>query len=153
LINYKIRKATEEDLDVILPMGRKIVDEYERTHLGNEMADGFINSGMCDQIYRESLENTTVLTDKKKITGLIIIVENTIQGFLINKTYWGTGAAQYLMSKTLNKMAKKYEEVSLECFESSPRANSYYRKMGWEKTEVKDTDNGRMVLYKRYFNN
>lgn len=152
MTNYTIRKATEKDLDIILPMGRKIVDEYERTHLGDEMADGFINSGMCDQIYRDSLPNTSVLIDEKKIIGLIITVENTVQGFLINKTHWGTGAAQYLMSETLKAMAKTYNEVSLECFESSPRANSYYRKIGWEKTEVKDTDSGRMVVYKQYFN-
>lgn len=152
MTNYIIRKATEKDLDIILSMGRKIVDEYERTHLGDEMADGFINSGMCDQIYRDSLQNTSVLIDEKQIIGLIITVENTVQGFLINKKHWGTGAAQYLMSETLKTMAKKYNEVSLDCFESSPRANSYYKKDGWKKTEVKDTDSGRMVVYKKYFN-
>ena len=38
-MNYKIRKALITDMETIVVIGRNMVDQYERTHLGDEMAN------------------------------------------------------------------------------------------------------------------
>lgn len=151
-MQFKIRKAIPGDLPVILKLGRKNVDQYERTHLGDEMADKFINSGACDQSFIDNLQNTTVIEYNGEIIGLIIFSKNIIDGFLIDSAFWGTGAAQYLMEDTLDKLFNIYDYVTLQAFASSPRANAFYLKTGWILEETKEID-GTMFNNYKYLSN
>jgi hypothetical protein len=147
--NYIIRKATKEDISTILEMGVGIVDKYERTHLGDEMVNGYIGSGACKADFIKHIDNTQLLLLDNKVIGLIIWIEDRIQGFLIDIPNWGAGAAQYLINSTLAVKFQEYEEVKLECFKSSPRANAFYKKMGWKETEIIESDGMTMVVYKK----
>ncbi len=148
-MNYKIVKATKADLPQIQEMGRSVVDDYERTHLGDEVVDGYIGSGACDADFAKHLDNTQLLLLDKVAIGLIIWIDNRLQGFLIDIPYWGIGAAQHLLTETLRERFEHYDEVYLECFESSPRANAFYTKMGWERGECIESDSLRLVIYRK----
>lgn len=148
-MEYIIRKATPADKQKILVMGRNIVDKYERTHLGDTMVDGYINSGACDNDFLKNFDNTTVLELNNEIIGLIIWIDNVIQGFLIDFPYWGTGAAQHLINTTINSKFKEFNEVTLECFETSPRANAFYKKMGFKKDGLIKDDMANRIIYKK----
>jgi N-acetylglutamate synthase-like GNAT family acetyltransferase len=148
-MNYKIRKAQNQDLEKILELGRKIVDKYERTHLGDEVADCYINSGACDNDFRELYDNITLLTLDEDIIGLIICEKNEIQGFLVDIPYWGTGAAQVLLDYAIKNIFSDYDDITLECFVSSPRANAFYKKMGFLRQSVVDGDGGNRVVYNK----
>lgn len=148
-MNYKIRKAISTDMETILKIGRNMVDKYERTHLGDEMANGYIESGGCDSDFRKYFDDTAVLLLNEKIIGLIIWVENVIQGFLIDIPYWGTGAAQYLLNETMNEKFNIYDKITLECFETSPRANSYYQKVGFMKAGYIEDEMANRIIYKK----
>lgn len=146
-MNYVIRKAAEADKEAVLALGRKTVDEYERTHLGDEVADGYINSGACDGDFIKIYDNITVMLENDVIIGLIACEKNEIQGFLMDSLYWGKGTAQTLLDHAENELFRGYEEITLECFESSPRANAFYRKTGFIANNIVDGDGGRRVVY------
>lgn len=148
-MKYTIRKATTDDKQNILKMGRRIVDKYERTHLGDSIVDEYIESGDCDTDFLKYFDNITVLVLDTNIIGLIIWIDNIVQGFLIDIPYWGTGAAQYLMNTTLDDKFQVYNEVTLECFESSPIANAYYKKTGWKKVGLIKDDIANRIVYKK----
>ena len=67
-MNYKIRKAEKLDMDDVLRLGRKIVDVCERTHLGDQAADRYINSGDCS-----SGEHRGFLSSAKSLALLQIV--------------------------------------------------------------------------------
>ena len=148
-MNYKMRKAEKSDLDSVLKLGRKIVDVYERTHLGDEMADGYINSGACDEDFKKLYSNITLMTLEDKIIGLIVCDKNEIQGFLIDVPYWGTGAAQYLLDYAIKNIFSQYDEINLECFVTSPRANAFYQKMEFNQIKTVEGDGGNRIVYSK----
>ena len=108
----------------------------------------YIDSGSCDLDFRKYFKNTTVLLLEEEIIGQIIWIDNVIQGFLIDIPYWGTGAAQYLMNETMNQRFNQHEEITLECFETSPRANAYYKKMGFVKAGYIEDEMANRIIYK-----
>ena len=146
-MNYRLRKANEDDKSKVLLLGKKIVDKYERTHLGDEMGDGYINSGACDADFLKMYENIHVLTLDDNIVGLTVFTKNEIQGFLVDIPYWGTGAAQYMLKIVFEIIRKEYDIITLECFETSPRANAFYTKMGFENKGIVEGDGGRRIVY------
>ena len=148
-MEYIIRKATQEDLDSVLSLGRKIVDQYERTHLGDEMADSYINSGACDSDFIKIYDTITVILSKQEIIGLISCNENTIQGLLIDLPYLGTGAAQTLLDYAIKNLFNDYSKIELECFETSPRANAFYQKMDFQNKGFADGDGGMRIIYEK----
>ncbi len=61
-MNLEIRKANEHDKKEVLALGKKIVDVYERTHLGDDISNiqwsvidlhivnTFIKKMLCDKV-------------------------------------------------------------------------------------------------------
>lgn len=148
-MEYKICKATEKDKDQVVELGRKIVDVYERTHLGDEIVNGYLESGACDNDFINMFDDITVMKIDEKIIGLISCSENCIQGFLVDIPYWGTGAAQFLLNYAITNIFKQYDTITLECFENSPRANAFYKKMGFKNSGLVDGDGGRRIIYSK----
>lgn len=147
-MNYKIRKAEENDLEFILKLGRKIVDRYERTHLGDEIADSYIHSGASDDELKNLYDKITLIEMDEKIAGLIICEKNQILGFMVDIPYWGTGIAQILLEYAIQNIFSDYEEINLECFASSPRANAFYKKMGFKSEGLVGCDEN-MIFYSK----
>lgn len=148
-MNYMIRKATKDDLEHIIRLGNKSLDEYERTHLGDEMVDSYIKSGKSSIELIENIDNTNVLIYDDTIIGFICWKEDNLTGFVIDSSHWGTGAAQHFLNSMLSEKLRLYKEVSLECFESSPRANSFYKKMGWVNVDTISDESANRVIYKK----
>ncbi len=148
-MNCTIRKAEEQDKEQVLALGRKIVDQYERTHLGDAVVDEYIGSGSCDNDFLQVYGNITLLFDGEQLIGFIVTCENEIQGFLIDIPYWGTGAAQYLLDYAIKNIFKNYEEVTLECFVDSPRANAFYKKMGFTQGHIVDGVGAQRIVYSK----
>lgn len=148
-MNLKIRKVNELDKISVLALGRKTVDIYERTHLGDEIADGYINSGSCDNDLCSIYNNASVAVLDDEIIGFIFIKDNEIQGLSVDTSYWGKGVAQKLIAYAFNIISENYDEIVLECFVTSPRANNFYKKMGFVNCGIVDGDGGNRVKYKR----
>ncbi len=147
-----IRKAVEKDKEVVLELGRKIVDKYERTHLGDEMADSYIGSGACDSDLSKIYDNCTIALDGEQIVGFIFTQDNEIQGLAVDIPYWSKGIAQKLIAYATRVIFAPYDEIHLECFVSSPRANRFYQKMGFVVGDTVDGDGGSRAIYKRRIN-
>ncbi len=148
-MSYDIRKATEADKAAVLELGRKIVDVYERTHLGNVMADGYIESGACDSDLSKIFDNATVILEGETVIGFLFTHENEIQGLSVDVPYWGKGIAQKLIAYASQNLFAGYDEIQLECFVTSPRANRFYQKMGFVCSGIVEGDGGDRNLYKR----
>ncbi len=148
-MNFVIRKALESDKAAVLELGRKIVDVYERTHLGDEMAESYINSGSCDRDLSNIYDNATVILDNETVIGFLFTHQNEIQGLSVDTSYWGKGIAQKLIAYATQNLFKDYTEIQLECFVTSPRANRFYQKMGFVISGVVEGDGGNRNLYKR----
>ncbi len=148
-MSYRVRKATESDKNAVLALGRKIVDVYERTHLGDEIADEYIKSGACDSDLSKIYDNATVILDGDEVIGFLFTHENEIQGLSVDVPYWGKGIAQKLIAYATQKLFAGYDEMQLECFTTSPRANRFYQKMGFVNCGVVEGDGGNRNLYKR----
>ncbi len=146
---YQIRKAIEEDKSAVLALGCKTVDTYERTHLGNAIADEYLSSGACERDLASIFENASVVLDNDKIIGFIFTNDNEIQGLSVDSAYWGKGIAQKLIAYARNIIFKDYDEIRLECFTSSPRANRFYQKMGFINCGEVEGDGGSRIVYKR----
>ncbi len=148
-MSYTIRKATTTDKAAVLALGRKIVDVYERAHLGDEMADQYIGSGACDSDLSKIYDNATIILDNDTLIGFIFTQENEIQGLSVDVPYWGMGIAQKLIAYASQNLFQGYEEIQLECFVTSPRANRFYQKMGFVSCGIVEGDGGNRNLYKR----
>ncbi len=148
-MKYSIRQAEQVDQDTILALGRKIVDKYERTHLGDDIVDSYLRSGACDKDFIRRYNRINLLTLDGEIVGLIIIKKNEIQGFLVDIPYWGSGAAQYLLSYAENTIFQEFNEVYVECFVNSLRANGFYQKMGYKKSGITNGKGGIRAIYKK----
>ncbi len=148
-MSYTIRKATEADKVDLLALGRKIVDLYERTHLGDETADNYINSGACDSDLSSIYDNATIILDRETIIGFLFTDKNEIQGLSVDLPYWGKGIAQKLIAYATQNLFTKYDEIKLECFVTSPRANRFYQKMGFVNSGIVEGEGGSRVLYTR----
>ncbi len=148
-MNYIIRKATLADKASVLALGRKIVDVYERTHLGNEMADAYINSGACDSDLSKIYDNATIILNGDDLIGFLFTDENEIQGLSVDVPYWGKGIAQKLVAYATKNLFTEYDEIKLECFVTSPRANRFYQKIGFVNCGIVEGDGGNRVLYKQ----
>ncbi len=144
-----IKKATEKEKTALIALGCKIVDVYERTHLGDDVADGYLDSGACDRDLASLYGNASVILDGETLLGFIFIHENEIQGLAVDVPYWGKGIAQLLVAYAEGQISQQHSEVVLECFESSPRANRFYLKMGFTASGLVDGDGGRRILYKK----
>ncbi len=75
-MSYTIRKATTRDKAAVLALGRKIVDVYERIHLGDEMADQYIGSGTCDSDLSKIYDNATIILDNDTLIGFSFLKMN-----------------------------------------------------------------------------
>ncbi len=148
-MNYTIRKAEEKDKEQVLALGRKIVDKYERTHLGDDVVNEYIGSGSCDNDFLQVYDNITLLFDDEQLIGFIVTSENEIQGFLIDIPYWGIGAAQYLFNYAVKNIFKNHNEITLECFVNSPRANAFYKKMGFIPGEIVNGVGAERIVYSK----
>ncbi len=148
-MSYTIRKATASDKDAVLALGRKIVDVYERTHLGDEIADNYLSSGACDRDLSAQYDNATIALDGEAIIAFLYCEKNEISGLSVDTPYWGKGIAQMLISHATQNFFADCDEIQLECFVTSPRANKFYQKMGFQNCGIVDGDGGRRVLYKR----
>ncbi len=148
-MSYTIRKANETDKPSILTLGRKIVDVYERTHLGDEIANAYLNSGACDKDLLAIYDNATVVLDGDILIGFLFAEKNEIQGFAVDVPYWGKGVAQKLIAYASQNLFKSYHEIQLQCFVNSPRANRFYQKMGFQNCGIVKGEGGHRVLYKR----
>ncbi len=149
MTHHTIKEATEKDKPALIALGRKIVDVYERTHLGDAVADGYLHSGACDRDLAAAHDHAHVILDGEQLRGFIIIRENHIEGLCVDVPYWGTGMAQSLLAYAESLIAEHDAEVVLECFEHSPRANRFYQKMGFTHSGLVDGDGGRRILYKK----
>lgn len=65
------------------------------------MADCYINSGACDNDFRELYDNITLLTLDEYIIGLIICEKNEIQGFLRQSVVDGDGGNRIVYNKSI----------------------------------------------------
>ncbi len=148
-MSYTIRKATDFDKAAVLALGRNTVDVYERTHLGDEMADNYIHSGACDRALSAIYDNATVILDDDRVIGFLFTHENEIQGLSVDPLYWGKGIAQKLVAYASQHLFKGYDQIQLECFVTSPRANRFYQKMGFVNCGVVEGEGGNRTLYKR----
>ncbi len=148
-MSYIIRKATASDKNAVLALGRKIVDVYERTHLGDEMADAYINSGACDNDLSKIYDNATIILNDDDIIGFLFTDKNEIQGLSVDVPYWGKGVAQKLIVYAIENLFAEYNEIKLECFVTSPRANRFYQKIGFVSCGIIEGDGGDRVLYKQ----
>ncbi len=146
---YSIKKATEKEKYSLIELGCKIVDVYERTHLGDDVTDGYLYSGACDRDLASLYGNASVILDGETLLGFIFIHENEIQGLAVDVPYWGKGIAQLLVAYAEGHISQHHSEVVLECFEGSPRANRFYLKMGFTPRGLVDGDGGRRILYKK----
>ncbi len=81
--------------------------------------------------------NASVILDGGMLLGFIFIHDNEIQDLSVDVPYWGNGIAQ------------QHSEVVLECFESLPRANRFYQKIGFTPSGFVEGDGGRRILYKK----
>lgn len=81
-MDYIIREVEEKDVSNVLKAGLNIVDQYERTHLGDEVADGYINSGACESDYLAQVEDMLLLEKEDNLIGIIIWKENGNQRFI-----------------------------------------------------------------------
>ncbi len=144
-----IKKASAKEKEEVLALGRKIVDVYERTHLGDKTADEYLNSGACDRDLSAIYDNATVAMKAGSVIGFIFTHENEIQGLSVDVPYWGKGIAQKLIGYATNVLFKGYTEIKLECFTTSPMANRFYQKMGFVNSGIVDGDGGSRILYKR----
>ncbi len=149
MIQYCIKKATEKKQSALIALGRKIVDVYERTHLGDDVADGYLDSGACDRDLASIYENASVILDGETLLGFIFIHENEIQGLAVDVPYWGKGIAQLLVAYAEGQISQHHSEVLLECFDNSPRANRFYQKMGFTPSGLVEGDGGTRILYKK----
>ncbi len=151
-MRYKIRKASDADKTAVLALGRKIVDVYERCHLGDEMADRYINSGACDSDSSKIYDNASIILDSDTVIGFLFTHGNEIQGLSVDVPYWGKGIAQMLIAYATQNLFQNESEIQLECFVSSPRANRFYQKMGFVNSGVVGGDGGSRTVYKRKIN-
>ncbi len=148
-MSYIIRKAALADKPAVLALARTIVDVYERTHLGDEVADAYINSGNCDNDLSEIYDNATIILDGNNIIGFLFTDKNEIQGLSVDVPYWGKGIAQQLIAYAVNNIFTEYDEIKLECFVASPRANRFYQKIGFVNCGIVEGDGASRVLYKQ----
>ncbi len=81
--------------------------------------------------------------------GFLFTHENEIQGLSVDVTYWGKGIAQKLIAYASQNLFVGYDEIRLECFVTSPRANKFYQKMGFEICGIVEGDGGKRNIYKR----
>ncbi len=144
-----IKKASEKEKESVLALGRKIVDTYERTHLGDEITDEYLNSGACDRDLSAIYDNATVAMEEGSVIGFIYTYENEIQGLSVDIPYWGKGIAQKLIGYATNVLLKGSSEIRLECFTTSPMANRFYQKMGFVNSGIVDGDGGSRNVYER----
>ncbi len=151
-MGYTIRKATNTDQEALLALGRKIVNVYERTHLGDKLADDYLKSGACDRDLVATYGNATVVLDGDLLIGFMYTEKNEIQGLSVDIPYWGKGVAQKLIAYASRNLCKEYSEIQLECFVTSPRANRFYQKMGFQNCGIVEGEGGCRVLYKRKIN-
>ncbi len=144
-----IKKATDNEKESVLALGRKIVDVYERTHLGDNIANEYLNSGACDRDLSGIYDNATVAIENGNVVGFIYTHENEIQGLSVDVPYWGKGIAQKLLAYATNELFNEYTEIMLECFTTSPMANRFYQKMGFVSSGIVKGDGGNRIVYKR----
>ncbi|WP_249030406.1 GNAT family N-acetyltransferase [Tannockella kyphosi] len=150
-MEVEIRKASDNDKSAVLEPGRKNVNIYERTHLGDELADGYIESGACDSDLSSIYENASVALCDDKVIGFVFIEGNEIQRLSVDNEHWGKGVGQKLLDYATREISKTNKEIILECFVSSPIANRFYKKMSFENSGVIDGDGGNRILYKKKY--
>ncbi len=148
-ISIKIRKTKEEDKSQILELARKNVDSYERTHLGDETVNEYLKGNTLEEDLMKYFESGAVALENEEIIGFLFTNKNEITGLALDSEHWGKGIAQRLIAFATGEFFNEEEEIQLECFITSPRANRFYRKMGFELAGIADGSGGARAVYKR----
>ncbi len=144
-----IRKTTNDDKEHVFALGEKNIDSYERTHLGDELADSYLSTGAYQEDISKYFEDGGVALENDKIIGFILVKGNEIRTLSVDENYWGKGIAQRLIAFATNELLSEHEEIQLECFITSPRANRFFRKIGFELGGVSGSGREAKAVYKR----
>lgn len=151
--NFSIRRGVVEDAEQLTPLAIQIFNDTFAAHPLNKPEDmrAYIAEAFSlEQIRSELLDPETIIfvvEAGEKMIGFAKLHEHSaeecvvdtdpieLQRFYISHEFHGQGIAQKLIAECLNIARKKnYRTIWLGVWEHNHRAQSFYRKIGFEKT-------------------
>lgn len=146
---YKIKNATNDNIEELLELSKKVTNYNNRQFLPDSMVDRFLNSPFFIEEIVQNIENMSLLVIKGKIVGFATWVQSELISLMVDPDFQGSGVASSFLNELVNEKIELYDELILECFKTNIRANKFYQKNGWQlfKTEM-DVD---LKIEKNYY--
>lgn len=140
----EIRAATPEDVPALVALASRTILRCYPPFLGEEVARGFVESGVIERYVEGNVANCEVLVEEGEIVGLAIFLGKTIDLLLIDADRQRRGLGSRLLEHVEARLFDDWQELLLESFEGNAPAIAFYRRHGWtDAGRFLDEDSGR----------
>jgi ribosomal protein S18 acetylase RimI-like enzyme len=129
-----IRRATENDAQVLKNIAKQVINKNYAQFLGAEITTAFIESGESDREIDDGLTNCTLMTSDELIIGFAITNKDVLHLMMIDVPFQNMGHGQALLAHIEGKLFTSFNCIYLQTFRDNKPAISFYLKNGWKIT-------------------
>lgn len=135
MADYLIRKARENDLQILQDIARRTIDARCRLFIGDEKIDWYISSGECDEAVANSIGKCAVLVKQSVIVGYCVYFDDLVHTMMVDVKHHRSGFGSMLLSYAEQALRSSgHEIIRLKTYEGNDQAINFYIKNGWRIT-------------------
>ena len=134
-MDARFKQAKKTDLEVIITIAKKTIDQSYRYFLGDETVENYLSSRRLEKYLTKNIDKTWVSLLSDKIVGFSICIENVIDFVLIDADYQRQGLGTQLLQHCETMLFENHSVIALESYEKNTKATDFYLVNDWTKTE------------------
>lgn len=122
-----IYKATKENINPIIELGKLVIDNFAKTYP--------INEYLLNENY------ILLINEDKEINGFMLVYKNIdyyeLEVIVVSEKYRNLGIATKLMEYFISNYCKKNDNIILEVSNKNEKAIKLYNKFGFETISIR----------------
>lgn len=145
------KRAKASNINNILAIARRTVDQSYRYFLGNETVDRYLSNDSLDNYLKNNIEHTWTLSLDNAIVGFTICVENIIDYMIIDVDFHRQGLGTLLLQHCESMLFENHDVIALESYEKNTKASDFYIANNWIATsKYKDQkSNATKIIFRK----
>ncbi len=141
--SVKIRAAKAADITVLAELSHRTVLTKYPDVIGQEVVQGYVDSGAVPSYYKERLEHVHVALLEGRIVGCYARKEDALDLMMVDVDFHRLGIGHALLAHAETQLFESFETIFLDSFSKNEQAVRFYKKHGWtEVTHFEDPDYG-----------
>ncbi|KPA20058.1 putative acetyltransferase [Shimia sp. SK013] len=136
-----LRPARPDDVDQLCTLAQEVIRVRYTPFLGQEMVDGYINSGDANGEITRNLTHLVVAEVEDVILGFVVCFDDLVHLLMTRLDQQRDGVGSHLLAHAEDAIAARgYRSARLETFTANSQARQFYDKAGWQEIRFGDVE-------------